>query len=83
MAAVGRAPVDHLDIQALRIWLDDVCIVSEGGRDLNYREQDGQRVLDQAAFTIRIELQQGEATATLLTCDLSYDYVKINADYRS
>ncbi len=83
LAAVGRARVDHLDIQTLRIWLDDVCIVSEGGRDPNYREQHGQRVFDQAAFTLRVELQQGEAMATLLTCDLSYDYVKINADYRS
>ena len=83
LAAVGRAPVEQLDIQALRIWLDDVCIVSGGGRDPEYHEAAGQRVMHQAEFMIRVELQQGTATASVLTCDLSYDYVKINADYRS
>lgn len=83
LAAVGRAPVAQLDIHALRIWLDDVCIVSGGGRDPAYREAAGQRVMDQAEYMIRVELQQGDATASVLTCDLSYDYVKINADYRS
>ena len=83
LAAVGRAPVEQLDIHALRIWLDDVCIVSGGGRDPAYREAAGQRVMDQAEYMIRVELQQGSAMAAVLTCDLSYDYVKINADYRS
>ena len=83
LAAVGRAPVAQLDLQALQIWLDDVCIVSQGGRAAAYQEQDGQRVMQQSAFTIRVDLAQGTATTELLTCDLSYDYVKINADYRS
>ena len=83
LAAVGRAPVARLDIHALRIWLDEVCIVSDGGRDPGYPEAAGQQVLWLDEFTIRVVLQQGEATAELLTCDLSYDYVRINADYRS
>ena len=83
LAAIGRAPVTRLDIQTLRIWLDEVCIVSGGGRDPDYTEQAGQRVLSQAVLTIRVALRQGEAAAELLTCDLSYDYVRINADYRS
>jgi glutamate N-acetyltransferase/amino-acid N-acetyltransferase len=83
LAAVGRAPVTRLDIQALRIWLDEVCIVSGGGRDPNYTEAAGQQVLCQDEFTIRVALHQGAAVTELLTCDLSYDYVRINADYRS
>lgn len=83
LAAVGRASVARLDIQALRIWLDEVCIVSAGGRDPDYTEQAGQQVLSQGAFTIRVALRQGTASTELLTCDLSYDYIRINADYRS
>jgi glutamate N-acetyltransferase/amino-acid N-acetyltransferase len=82
LAAVGRAGV-ALDLQRVRILLDDVCIVSGGGRDPAYREADGQRVMDREAFTIRIELGEGGAQANVLTCDLSYDYVRINAEYRS
>jgi len=83
LAAVGRAGVQGMDLPAIRIFLDDVCIVSNGGRDPAYREEDGQRVMDREAFEIRVELGMGTAQARVLTCDFSYDYVKINAEYRS
>lgn len=83
LAAVGRARIADMDVDAIRIWLDDVSLVRNGGRDPAYREQDGQRVMDQDAFEIRIDLGLGQASARVLTCDLSYDYVKINAEYRS
>ena len=83
LAAVGRAGVEDLDIGQVRIWLDDVCIVSGGGRDAGYTEAAGQAVMDKDAFTIRIALAQGQASTRILTCDLSYDYVKINAEYRT
>jgi len=82
LAAVGRSGV-AIDLERVRIHLDEVCIVSQGGRDPAYREQDGQRVMDRSAYQIRVELGMGEAAAAVLTCDLSYDYVKINAEYRS
>ncbi|WP_457667019.1 bifunctional glutamate N-acetyltransferase/amino-acid acetyltransferase ArgJ [Thiolapillus sp.] len=83
LAAVGRAGVEALDIDKVRIWLDDVCIVSKGGRDADYTETAGQAVMDKEAFTIRIALGKGQAQTRILTCDLSYDYVKINAEYRT
>ena len=83
LAAVGRAGVDRLDVERIRIWLGDVCIVSGGGRDPGYTEQAGQAVMDRSEITIRIDLDRGEARTEVLTCDLSYDYVKINAEYRS
>ena len=83
LAAVGRAGVDGLDVERVRIWLGDVCIVSAGGRDPGYREQAGQAVMDLPEITIRIDLDRGDARTEVLTCDLSYDYVKINAEYRS
>lgn len=82
LAAVGRSGVD-MDLENIRIYLDDVCIVSQGGRDPGYREEDGQRILDQEAYTIGVDLGAGQAQARIVTCDLSYDYVKINAEYRS
>ncbi len=82
LAAVGRAGV-ALDIVAVRIWLGDVLIVSHGGRDPGYREEDGARVMAEKEYAIRIDLGQGTARARVMTCDLSYDYVKINAEYRS
>lgn len=83
LAAVGRAHVDGLDVERIRIWLGDVCIVSGGGRDPAYTEQAGQAVMDRRDITIRIDLGRGDASTEVLTCDLSYDYVKINAEYRS
>ena len=83
LAAVGRAGVDGLDVERIRIWLGDVCIVSGGGRDPGYTEQAGQAVMDRPEITIRIDLDRGDMRTEVLTCDLSYDYVKINAEYRS
>ena len=83
LAAVGRAGIEDLDIDRVRIWLDDVCIVRDGGRDPNYTEAAGQLVMDRREFTIRVQLGRGEAASRVLTCDLSYDYVKINAEYRT
>jgi glutamate N-acetyltransferase/amino-acid N-acetyltransferase len=83
LAAVGRAGLADLDINAIRIWLDDVSIVKEGGRDPDYTEDAGQAVMNQDEFIIRVELGRGGAGARVLTCDLSYDYVKINAEYRT
>ena len=62
---------------------DDVHVVEGGGRRPCYREEDGQRVMKQSEITVRVDLHRGTAAATVWTCDLSYDYVKINADYRS
>ena len=83
LAAVGRAGVQNLAIAGVGIWLDDVCIVRNGGRAADYSEQAGQRVMQQAEFLIRIVLGRGAADARVLTCDLSYDYVRINAEYRT
>jgi len=83
LAAVGRAGVAGLNIQAVRIWLDDVCIVKAGGRSPDYTEADGQRVMRQNEITIRVQLGMGDACETVWTTDLSYDYVKINAEYRT
>ncbi|MES9969714.1 MAG: bifunctional glutamate N-acetyltransferase/amino-acid acetyltransferase ArgJ [Candidatus Thiodiazotropha sp.] len=83
LAAVGRAGVTDLDIDTVEIWLDDTCIVRNGGRAQDYTEQAGAAVMAQATFTIRVSLGRGEAQAQVLTCDLSYDYVKINAEYRT
>jgi glutamate N-acetyltransferase/amino-acid N-acetyltransferase len=83
LAAVGRADVDGLDIEAVRIWLGDVRIVSKGGRDPDYTETAGQAIMEEKEIRIRVALGRGEADAELLTCDLSYDYVRINAEYRT
>ena len=83
LAAVGRAPIEHLDIDALKIYLDDVLLVSDGGRAASYTEEQGQSVLSKEAFEIRVIMNQGKGAARVLTCDFSYDYVKINAEYRS
>jgi glutamate N-acetyltransferase/amino-acid N-acetyltransferase len=83
LAAVGRAGIAELGIRGVRIWLDEVRIVCDGGRDPDYTEAAGRAVLAQPAFTIRVALGRGEARARVLTCDLSVDYVKINADYRT
>ena len=83
LAAVGRAGVDGLDIDRIRIWLGDVCIVSGGGRDPGYTEEAGQAVMAAEEIVIRVDLDRGESQVQVLTCDLSYDYVKINAEYRT
>jgi glutamate N-acetyltransferase/amino-acid N-acetyltransferase len=83
LAAVGRAGLPQLDIEGVEIWFDEVCIVRGGGRAGDYTEAAGLSVLEKAEFVIRIKLGRGEARTKVLTCDLSYDYVKINAEYRT
>lgn len=83
LAAVGRSGVKKLDINSLEIYLDDVCLVRNGGRAEDYTEARGQAVMDQDEITVRVDLKRGNAETTVWTCDLSYDYVKINAEYRT
>ena len=83
LAAIGYAGINDLDVANLKLYLDDVLVAENGGRAASYREEDGQRVMQQSDITIRVALNRGVATATLWTCDFSYDYVKINASYRS
>ncbi|MDE2395516.1 MAG: bifunctional glutamate N-acetyltransferase/amino-acid acetyltransferase ArgJ [Burkholderiales bacterium] len=83
LAAVGYAGIGDLDQGLIDLYLDDVHVVERGGRRAAYREEDGQRVMKQSEITIRVDLHRGEAQALVWTCDLSHDYVSINADYRS
>ena len=83
LAAVGYAGIDDLDVDGVKVWLDDVLVAENGGRAAAYREEDGARVMAQAEITVRVDLGRGAAQASVYTCDFSYDYVKINADYRS
>lgn len=83
LAAVGYAGVDDLDTRLVQMHLDDVWVVSNGGRRSEYREEDGQRVMKQSEITIRLQLGRGAASTSVWTSDLSHDYVSINADYRS
>jgi glutamate N-acetyltransferase/amino-acid N-acetyltransferase len=83
LAAVGRAGLQQLEIERVEIWLDQVCIVRDGGRAPEYTETAGQSVMDKPEFSIRVKLGRGEVQTRVLTCDLSYDYVKINAEYRT
>jgi len=83
LAAVGYAGVDELDINKIQIYLDDVCIVRDGGRASTYTEEAGRRIMQHNEITIRVILQRGLASTTVWTCDFSYDYVKINAEYRT
>ena len=83
VAAIGYAGVESLDASGVRVWLDDVLIVESGGRASTYREELGQEVFDRDEFTIRIDLGRGACRETLWTSDLSHEYVKINAEYRT
>jgi len=83
LAAVGYAGINDLDQSLIDMNLDDVAVVRQGGRLTTYREEDGQRVMKQSEITITIDLHRGDAETTVWTCDLSHDYVSINADYRS
>ncbi len=82
LAAIGYAGVD-LDVNCIEVYLDDVLVAEKGGRAVSYREEDGARVMKQEEITVRVVLNRGMAATTVWTCDFSYDYVKINADYRS
>jgi len=83
LAAVGYAGIADLDQSSIDLYLDDVLVALHGGRNPAYREEDGQRVMQQSEITVRVRLGRGTATDTVWTCDLSHDYVSINADYRS
>lgn len=81
--AIGKAGVLDLDPAKVNLYLDDVWVVKNGGRNPSYQEADGQRVMEQAEITVRVKLARGASAATIWTCDLSHEYVSINADYRS
>ena len=83
LAAVGYAGIADLDQTRIALYLDDVHVVTGGGRNPAYREEDGQRVMRQTEITVRVDLGRGAASDTVWTCDLSHEYVTINADYRS
>ncbi|HTH74343.1 MAG TPA: bifunctional glutamate N-acetyltransferase/amino-acid acetyltransferase ArgJ [Trinickia sp.] len=83
LAAIGYAGVDDLDVSTIDLYLGDVHVATAGGRHPEYREEDGQRVMKESEILIRVLLGRGPAQATIWTCDLSHDYVSINADYRS
>lgn len=83
LAAIGYAGVNDLNVDTIQLYLDDVLVAEKGGRAAHYQEADGQRVMNQAEITIRVVLNRGSASTTVWTCDFSYDYVKINASYRS
>ena len=83
LAAIGYAGVADLDVEKLDLYLDDVLVARHGGRSPDYQEADGQRVMKQSEITVRVVLGRGGTSVVLWTCDLSHDYVSINADYRS
>ena len=83
LAAVGYAGIADLDQSQIELYLDEVHVATKGGRKAEYREEDGQRVMAQSEITVRVQLGRGDAAATVWTCDLSHEYVSINADYRS
>ncbi|MBN8450679.1 MAG: bifunctional glutamate N-acetyltransferase/amino-acid acetyltransferase ArgJ [Candidatus Accumulibacter sp.] len=87
LAAIGYAGIDALDVDRVSVWLrsagSEILVAESGGRAASYREEDGAAIMQQADIGVRVSLGRGQARATVYTCDLSYDYVKINADYRS
>lgn len=83
LAAVGRSGVENMVLDKVQIYLDDVCIVRSGGRADDYTEEAGQQVMNQEEITVTVKLGRGEAVQEVLTCDFSYDYVRINAEYRT
>jgi glutamate N-acetyltransferase/amino-acid N-acetyltransferase len=83
LCAIGNAAIPDLDVGRVQLHLGDVLVAKDGGRNPDYREEDGQRVMQQSEIAVRVELGRGSAQTTVWTCDLSHDYVSINADYRS
>ncbi len=83
LAAVGRAGVENMELEKVQLYLGDVCIVEKGGRAASYTEQAGQAIMAKEEITVTVQLGRGTAKQEILTCDFSYDYVKINAEYRS
>jgi len=83
LAAIGRAPIASLDVEKVNVWLDDLLLVEQGGVADSYEEAKGAAVMAQPEISIRADLASGDAECTVWTCDFSYDYVKINAEYRT
>jgi len=83
LMAIGRAGVADFDVNKIQVWLDDVLIAERGGRAATYTEQAGQQVMNKEELTIRINLARGDVSETVWTTDLSYDYIRINAEYRT
>ena len=83
LAAIGYAGITDLDVNRVQMWLGDVWVAKDGGRNPSYQEADGQRIMKEAEITVKIDLGRGSASQTIWTCDLSHEYVSINADYRS
>lgn len=83
LAAIGRAGCADLHIDGVSVWLDDVLIVQQGGRAASYTEEAGAAVMARADITVRVDLGRGNSTESVMTCDFSYDYVRINAEYRT
>ena len=83
LAAIGYAGIRDLDTGKVDLYIDEVRVARSGGRDVNYKEEQGVRAMKKAEFTVRAVLNRGKAAATVWTCDFSYDYVKINAEYRT
>ena len=80
---IGYAGIADLDVNALQVYLGDVLVAEKGGRAASYTEAQGAAVMREADITVRVVLNRGNASATVWTCDFSYDYVKINAEYRT
>ena len=83
LAAIGYAGIDDLDVNTMKLYLGDVLVAEHGGRALSYKEEQGAAIMKAPEITVRVDLARGETNVTIWTCDFSYDYVKINADYRS
>lgn len=83
LAAIGYAGIVDLDVSHVQLWLDDVWVAKDGGRNPDYKEEDGQAVMKKSEILVRAHLGRGNAAKTIWTCDLSHEYVSINADYRS
>jgi glutamate N-acetyltransferase/amino-acid N-acetyltransferase len=83
LAAIGYAGIDDLDVNALQLYLGDVLVAEKGGRAASYVEEQGAAIMKESDILVRVVLNRGAENITIWTCDFSYDYVKINADYRS
>lgn len=83
LCAIGYAGIADLDVSKLRLWLGDVLVAVNGGRNPEYREEDGQRIMKEAEIMVHVSLGRGQSSETVYTCDFSHEYVTINADYRS
>jgi glutamate N-acetyltransferase/amino-acid N-acetyltransferase len=83
LAAIGYAGVGDLDSSKVQLWLGDVWVAKDGGRNPDYKEADGQAVMKQSEISVTVDLGRGNVEETVWTCDLSHEYVSINADYRS